>query len=103
MQDNIAYRIFSEKIKQLFNNSDADIEKYFSLINKMVTSDEFEKAIERMNLSISTGEYAPQQYFNSKIKEELSQDAKKLGEVLSGLQDAIAYIIAAIEGNPENI
>jgi hypothetical protein len=39
MQENIAYRIFTEKVKSLFNNSDTDVEKYFSLIANMVRSD----------------------------------------------------------------
>ena len=67
MQENIAYRIFSEKVKALFNESDTDVEKYFALINKMVSSKEFETAIEKMDIAVSTGEYAPQQYFSSKI------------------------------------
>lgn len=103
MQDNIAYRIFSEKVKALFNGSDTDIERYFALINKMVTSQEFESAVSTMDASISTGEYAPGQYFSGEIINKLTEDASELARVLSGLQDAISYIIAAIEGNAENI
>lgn len=103
MQENIAYRIFTEKVKSLFNNSDTDVEKYFSLIANMVKSDEFEQALYNMDSQISTADLAPGQFFAKDILNRLSNDSNELASVLSGLQDTIAYIIAAIEGNADNI
>jgi hypothetical protein len=56
-----------------------------------------------MDSQISTADLAPGQFFAKDILNRLSNDSNELASVLSGLQDTIAYIIAAIEGNADNI